>query len=350
MTHKAWQTARKQLPLLKLAPTLIAQHILGPTLKRHLTLALIRTTLFFTTVTTGDLKAGHCACRRVGQCDTHCGDNSLVPDNNDLSTLMRRLSPYIVDLSRAAVAQTLKETATPRVRSGQVTAISNYTATVRLDVDFAQGNTQTIPVQCIDHVPSIGSRCMVLTVPPAGALLLGSSPIQIGRYTATASLVDAATSVGHIAYLEDVQAYYGTRGTTWSELFRLGAWTTWTPAFNQNGVKATTNVDSKYARLGRAVLIRADATCTAAGTAGNAVVISGLPVTSAVSTQRMGECMIGLAGAEYHPSALTNGGNTAELVFSMTSYTSYLGITPNGALGNGDRFWWSAVYEGSTGP
>lgn len=125
----------------------------------------------------------------------------------------------------------------------------------------------------------------------------------------------------------------------------VGRWVAWTPTVTQ-GVSVTATVS--YARCilsNNTVTLTTLLTATSAGTAGTAIVVSGLPYsianTSAFSA--IGSGVIVDAGvAVYAGIAVAAGANDIRVIYPGSNY---IGVIPNFALANTDVISIAATYE-----
>ncbi len=92
----------------------------------------------------------------------------------------------------------------------------------------------------------------------------------------------AAPTQGQLIYETDTNKYVGrAAGAVWQDVAPLGAWATWTPVITQSVNVTYTNNGAQYFKSGRLVHLRMNAAVTGAGTAANAVLITGLPFVAA---------------------------------------------------------------------
>lgn len=98
-------------------------------------------------------------------------------------------------------------------------------------------------------------------------------------------VVTQATSVtrptgveGRLIFEADTDRYMFYDGSGWVEVYRAGAWASWTPVVTQSGAVAVTNTRSLVIQVGKTVTATFDLTVTGSGTASNQITIT-LPVT-----------------------------------------------------------------------
>lgn len=105
---------------------------------------------------------------------------------------------------------------------------------------------------------------------------------------ASAAARDTALSVpkaeGMVAYLLDTNRFTVYTGSAWSTVGPVhGAPTAWTPTVSQPGAVTVTVSRASYWRVGRLVTCEMYLAVTGAGSAGNAVIIGGLPAAMVAS-------------------------------------------------------------------
>jgi hypothetical protein len=125
-----------------------------------------------------------------------------------------------------------------------------------------------------------------------------------------------------------------------------GAWTSWTPTCTQSGSVAVTNTRSRYARYGRMIVATFNLEATAAGSAGNGVIIS-LPVTAASVSSIQGVGYILDGGTGYYVGVWTAYSTTAVQLIAHAQ-TGAVGGTPSFALASGDFISGTITYEASS--
>jgi hypothetical protein len=153
---------------------------------------------------------------------------------------------------------------------------------------------------------------------------------------------------GRRIYETDTDLEQAYDGSTWVEMGRTGAWTSWTPTVTQSGTVTTTNTRSRYVRYGRTIHFSVDLSVTGSGTGSNPVLVS-LPATAAASAQMVaGTGNIGdsSAATDYVGSPYLN---STAAVGLLNSSGAYLGnATFTAGLASGDRIRISGTYEAAS--
>ena len=131
----------------------------------------------------------------------------------------------------------------------------------------------------------------------------------------------------------------------------VGAWTAFTPTLAQSGSVAKTTSHARYMKVGRTVFATIELAVTAAGTAGNDVVV-GLPVahmTFGGSGPHIGTMLIYDASTttRYQGAAELRSTTTVGLSISQASAAVW-GTGPSIALANGDVIRLSLQYEAAS--
>lgn len=128
-----------------------------------------------------------------------------------------------------------------------------------------------------------------------------------------------------------------------------GAWSDWLPTLTQSGSVSVSVAYARYTTIKRSVILQARLTITSAGTAGNSIVVGGIPAVIAPVTYG------NQADARGVFTFLDNGntwytGSVYPVSASKLAFMSYgngnlFGITPNFAVANNDRLGISVVWE-----
>lgn len=124
------------------------------------------------------------------------------------------------------------------------------------------------------------------------------------------------------------------------------AWQNWTPTVTQ-GVAVTATVNrARYVVLADTVIIQCRLDITSAGTAGNPIVVGGLPLAMAAASSVL---PVG-AGLVYDVSVaaynvVVVGNTTTSVQFWGYNVAGLVGVTPNFALANGDFIGFQITYE-----
>jgi hypothetical protein len=178
---------------------------------------------------------------------------------------------------------------------------------------------------------------------------LGGKFTSTGGHGHTGATGDAAKigSAG-LANGAATGAVLGTDVITTTDLNR-GAWTTWTPTASQSVALTLSSAVGRYIQIGKMVIATADITINSTGTAGQVVVIGGLPVTS---TQRgnagAGSYFDVSATTDYHlfgtwqsTTQVALGSNNS----STASGAGGFGLSPAVTAAAGDIVHLTLVYE-----
>ena len=129
---------------------------------------------------------------------------------------------------------------------------------------------------------------------------------------------------------------------------RRDSWQDWTPTITQSGNVTVTVNYARYVVLAQSVIVRAKLTVTGSGTAGNAVVIGGIP-TAIQPANSGGLSIIGIGNiqdsgtAQYVGALWANTASDWRLI--AHNQTNFVGVTPSFALANGDIIGFQAAYE-----
>jgi len=124
----------------------------------------------------------------------------------------------------------------------------------------------------------------------------------------------------------------------------VGRWISWTPVVTQGVVVTKTINYAKYIVKDGIVVLSCDLSMTSAGTAGNAIIISGIPIAPAhTGNFAVGSGNISVAGTNYVVGAWAAGANNFR--FQGWTTTNYMGINPAITLANGSLLSFTATYE-----
>lgn len=129
----------------------------------------------------------------------------------------------------------------------------------------------------------------------------------------------------------------------------VSRWSAWTPTFTQSvAVTATINY-ARYTVIGWTVHLVGNITFTSGGTAGNNIIMGGLPVNNA---NVFGADVYNVAGHFFYLDSGTASYNghvygraNNNVAFIDWSTNSFLGISPNFAIANNDRLGFNITYE-----
>ena len=126
--------------------------------------------------------------------------------------------------------------------------------------------------------------------------------------------------------------------------------TTWVPQLYQNGNRTSTVVYSRYYVLGKYAFVQVKLTCTAVGTAGNAVTVTGIP--AAIAPVNFDATLLAACGSGIvRRAAITNydctlsAASATDFQFITGANNGQVGVLPNFALANTDTISLVAVYE-----
>ncbi len=125
-------------------------------------------------------------------------------------------------------------------------------------------------------------------------------------------------------------------------------WHDWTPTITQSGSVSCTITQAKYARIGKMVFVVAKLDVTGTGTAGNAIVIGGIPTAIAPAQTGSGVCvgsaLVVDAGTTTYACSL-QAPFSDQFYFRTGTNSGALGATPSFALASGDIISFTAMYE-----
>lgn len=126
-------------------------------------------------------------------------------------------------------------------------------------------------------------------------------------------------------------------------------WADWTPVLSQNGVRTKTIEVARYTVIGNTVCLNVQMTCTDAGTAGSAIVISGLPAglqpKAPYSQVRVIGSGVVLDVSVAYYAASVAAAAADDLRFVGYNVANAIGIAPSFALASGDIIGFQAMYE-----
>jgi hypothetical protein len=130
-----------------------------------------------------------------------------------------------------------------------------------------------------------------------------------------------------------------------------GAYSDYTPTFNQSGALTTSSLFARYNQIGKRVHAIGRCTFSNAGTTNNAIRMS-VPVnmhaTLGANTAVLGVVTFTDSGtALYHAHALAVNGSTVEFYATHLTNGIQLGVTngPAFAVASGDQLRWELTYE-----
>lgn len=173
------------------------------------------------------------------------------------------------------------------------------------------------------------------------------APIGV-RIICTSGTRPGSPSTGQEIFETDTLKGFMWDGTTWRQVYNLGAPDTWTPQVDQG---ATTNIaktieSARYDVCGRWVKGFASLAITGTGTAGSLITCT-LPLPYAYTYEGgvAGAYFKAAGGVRYTIVGEINSTSPAKFVLvNDASGNSALGAAPNFAVGNGDVFRFSFEY------
>lgn len=124
----------------------------------------------------------------------------------------------------------------------------------------------------------------------------------------------------------------------------VGRWIDWTPVITQNVNVTFTKNYARYMSFFNSVILSCEMTVTGAGTAGNNIVISGIPLAPA----RTGNFIIGAGcissgGKNYNVAVIAAGVDNFRFIGYATG--SYMGADVNLTLAAGNVISFTTIYE-----
>ncbi len=126
----------------------------------------------------------------------------------------------------------------------------------------------------------------------------------------------------------------------------VGRWVNWTPTIDQGGAVTSTTTSARAFRLGKKITLLANVNCTSAGTAGNGILIAGLPanVTDATGAPCVGAFQVNdKAATVYAGSTVVY--TATQLALRCNVSGNLLGADPAYTIANGDDISFVAIYE-----
>jgi len=121
--------------------------------------------------------------------------------------------------------------------------------------------------------------------------------------------------------------------------------TTWTPTLTQSGSVTFSTGFVRYQRVFDVVVVHARLAVTGSGTAGNAIVVGGLPVQNAVATGAFGNFYIyDNSATQYYVGTAVTGGGLTNVAFREANTGGFVGAAPSFALGSGDTISFTFTY------
>lgn len=123
----------------------------------------------------------------------------------------------------------------------------------------------------------------------------------------------------------------------------VGPWQDWTPTVTQ-GVAVTVTVNyARYAVIGNTVVLACELTMTSTGTAGNTIIVAGIPI----APNRTGNFCAGSgyisSGSNYSVAVMLVG--ASDFRFMGYNTAGYMGASPSLTLAAGNVISFTATYE-----
>lgn len=152
-----------------------------------------------------------------------------------------------------------------------------------------------------------------------------------------------AEQAAYVAPIEGQQWYDSTlenidwyTGSAWTKGVPLGASTVWTPGLDQAGARATSAAVGRYSIIGNRCFVDFAVTCNAAGSAGSAILITGIPAA-------LQFFVTGLSGGNkaQGSAVILDTGNTLYSVatcFASASTFAFQGYNTNAFMGQNVSF------------
>lgn len=171
-----------------------------------------------------------------------------------------------------------------------------------------------------------------------------TSPVLNVSVSGTAFLDDdsfATATATTFGSTESIKAYIDAQVATVGP-----AWSTWTPIITQGVGVTFTQTIAKYVQIGKVTIVTCNLAVTSAGTGGQVITISNLPVTILGSPRSLGSGTVTNTGtASYSADVQVTTGTT--VVFIGFNQGQAVGAAPNFALANGDVISFMIMYETS---
>jgi len=126
-------------------------------------------------------------------------------------------------------------------------------------------------------------------------------------------------------------------------------WQDWTPTVTQDVAVTVTVIYARYIVISQGVIVQARLSVTGSGTAGNAVVIAGIPSPIAAKNPNTYTIIGGgfvvntTASVHYHGALMANGANDWRIITDGSN--GFLGVNPSFALASGHQISLQAAYE-----
>ena len=130
----------------------------------------------------------------------------------------------------------------------------------------------------------------------------------------------------------------------------LARWVDWTPTVTQGAAVTVTVTEAKYCVIGKVAHFYAKVALTSAGTAGQYIVIGGIPAAAAMAATAyysVGHFVAydAAPSALFYAGVLRSNNNASALIMNTDGGTGALGINPAWTVANGDSLNISGTYR-----
>lgn len=128
----------------------------------------------------------------------------------------------------------------------------------------------------------------------------------------------------------------------------VSRWMDWTPTITQGVAVTKTITYARYVAIGNTIVLQTRLAVTSAGTAGQAIIIGGIPINIANSgdlTYVVGIGTILDVSVAYYGGLSVAAESATTLSFTGYTVANRMGISPNFGLANGDVISFQATYE-----
>lgn len=131
--------------------------------------------------------------------------------------------------------------------------------------------------------------------------------------------------------------------------FCVGDWQSWTPTVQQSGSVAVTVAYAKYTTVNDLVILNANLAITGTGTAGNAIVISGIPAAVQIETAGLDFAIGSVIVLDTSVPVRYEGSVTpfgaSDLRFRSNGNAGLIGAQPSFGLASGDTIGFTVSYK-----
>lgn len=170
----------------------------------------------------------------------------------------------------------------------------------------------------------------------------GDFATQSDLSTGLSSKADLAspTFTGNVS-LPATTDYDGTQLSTTlaskGDISTNGAWTSWTPTFSQSGAVSVSVNKASYVQIGKMVMASLDVAFSSAGTSGNLLLLTSLPVAAAAGSIVIGNGNLYDSGSSTNYNYLFRRVNDTNIrLIGDWSGANGWGVTPSLAIASGD--------------